>query len=218
MSKLTLINKIIEDENVITLHFKSDKKINYQSGYYTRLFIPSLLLQFHKPAREITIASAPFEDNIMFSINTKSNSLFQQKIKNIQIGDQVHMIRNSGHIALPSQASKIVMIAQGVGITPFRSMILDSFHSNYGHRITLIHVNNGKYLYQDELSKFDFEQHRIKRSEFIQTLQKTISINQESTFYIGGSTDFVQSVNKTLIENGINNSKIQLDKFKGLKE
>jgi glycine betaine catabolism B len=218
MAKITLIQKIQESANIVTLVFETKDKVEFKSGFYTHFFILPLIWKFHKPGRRLSFASAPYEDNIMFSINTKSNSLFQQAIQNMKTGDVVHIVKNQGHISLPETKSQIIMIAQGVGITPFRSMILDSVHNKLEHQITLIHVDRDKYLYQKELEKLPIIQHRITREDFESTAQKTISLNNQAIIYLAGTSQFVKSTQKMLIQFGVPKSKIKLDAFESLKE
>jgi ferredoxin-NADP reductase len=216
MAKLILTHKKQEYKDVVTLTFSTKNKPNFQSGYYTHLFIPSLVWKFHKPGRELTFASPPNEEEIMFSINTKSNSLFQQAIKKLEIGDSVHIFRHQGHIVLPKNPSNIVMIAQGVGITPFRSMILDSLYRKLGNNITLIHVARN-YLYEDELSKLPVIQYRVTREKLEQTITKVIQTNPDSICLVAGSKDFTTEIANFLMIQGVPNKQILKDTFKGLK-
>jgi glycine betaine catabolism B len=217
MYKITLKSKTIEYDQVFTLVFESKSKIQFKAGQYTPMLIPSLFLNFHKPVRPFSIASAPGEENIIFSINTKSNSKFQQKIQNMKIGDSVYLIVIKGHLAEIYSEDNVIMIAQGIGITPFRSMILDNFKRKLNAKISLIHIANSNFLYDQELKKYPFSQYRIARNQSDKTIKDEYHKNPEAKIYVAGSTNFVNQINQYLEALGVHKDKIFLDNFKGSK-
>lgn len=210
----TLKTRTHQYGDVYTFIFEKPEELTYSSGNYVHIHIPTVEPPY-RSVREMSFASAPQDPDIAFSITTESKSHWQLKLLELKPGDTIWLFKIKGHLATPGDGV-VVMIAQGLGVTPFRSIIREHFETNSNVTPILIHVGRDNYLYADEFSKLPFEQHRIVREELNTTLDTTITNNRNALYMIAGSPAFIETTYKVLKEKDISEGNIQTDTFKGL--
>jgi ferredoxin-NADP reductase len=210
----TLKSRIHEYGNVYTFIFNKPQGFTFTSGSYVHIHLPEVQPPY-RSVREMSIASSPQDSDINFSITTESKSHWQTKLLALQPGDTIEVFKIKSHLVTPYNGV-VVMIAQGIGTTPFRSIIREHFEANSAITPILIHIGRGNHLFKDELSKLPFEQHRIVREELDITLNTIIINNKNAVYMIAGSPAFIETTQRILNEKNIFESNIQSDIFKGL--
>jgi ferredoxin-NADP reductase len=136
----------------------------FEAGQFVGVRLPDLEL----PAdgsddgeRMLSIASAPHDDHLMIALRMR-DSAFKQHLARAPVGEQgvqVELSPAMGELVLPQECPQgIVMIAGGIGITPFYSMLRHLWHRrSLGHvvpQITLLFANRNKTatVWQEELN------------------------------------------------------------------
>ena len=212
--KLAFVERRHEYGEVYTYVFRSHEKISFEPGQYghVRLFgMP----EGEKAVREFSFASAPDESDILFGVDARSGSAYQKRLHELQVGEEVGLFKIKGHMPWPPVGySDVVMIAGGVGVTPFRSQLLDLSHKKLPITSTLIHTSRDEYLYGSELSNIANEYYAIRQEGLTETLSKTVKTHTGAMYFIAGSIGFVEAVNDILHTAGI--TAIRSDTFKGL--
>ncbi len=122
----TLISKKDICPRLSTFTFKKPKDFKYQPGQFVILETPSLSkLGPQEATRSMSLASAPFEKNLLFLMTT-SQSKFKQALSSFSPGDLIKFKGPFGHLSPPDQLTQpLVFIAGGVGIAPFRGIVKD---------------------------------------------------------------------------------------------
>ncbi len=200
--------------DIHTFIFERPKELIFKTGNFVHIRIPTVLAP-DKQTRKLSIASAPDDTEIVFSTTVKSNSQWKKRFLELQAGDYVEVYKIKGYLETPP-AGTLVMIAGGIGITPFRSIIRNHFHNPTSLELILIHLGREHYLYTDELLPLQFEQHRITREQSDETLSLMSVDHADATYMIAGAPAFVDDITKLLKEKGILEEKIQTDSFDGL--
>jgi ferredoxin-NADP reductase len=91
--------------------------------------------------RSFSIASGPDEDMLMVATRMRDTA-FKRVLKTLPLGTAVKIKGPSGDLILPGDATRsIVFLAGGIGITPFRSMLVDAAHRHLPHRLFLFYSN-----------------------------------------------------------------------------
>jgi ferredoxin-NADP reductase len=94
--------------------------------------------------RSFSIASAPDEDTLMVATRTRDTA-FKRVMKTMPIGAAVTIEGPSGDLTLPAHSARpVVLLAGGIGITPFRSMLVHASRASREkppHRMFLFYSN-----------------------------------------------------------------------------
>lgn len=213
---LTLLERRHAHSSIDTYIFKSENPIIFEAGEYAHLRISGLPAD-KKSVREFSFASAPHDSEIWFGIDSRSNSPYQQALQRLQPGDTVSLFKIKGHMHWPPTAvSDVVMIAGGVGVTPFRSQLRDFVERSIPISPTLIQVASGDFLYGEEFREMPIDYAPIRRGELSDRILRVGQEHPQAMYYIAGSSLFVHTVTEMLSALGIH--RVESDEFKGLLE
>lgn len=172
-----------------------------------------------------SISSSPTEGDLKITFR-EGISEFKKALQAVQANDRLFISQygNDYDFQLKKNQSS-VLIAGGVGIAPFRSMLKEMVDSSDRNEVTLIYLNqNETFLFRDELDTWSKQLpnlsivyistkdlNRKKREKLIDSLIK--SPNQ--TFYISGPPGMVESNEHFLIDRGVKIRDIRIDSFGG---
>lgn len=181
--------------------------------------------------RAFSLASSPTEDFLMISIKM-TGSGFKEKLDALE-GQEVTITGPFGRFVFEEgkkQNHSHVMIAGGIGVTPFRSMIKYATDKSLDDRIILLYSNKteGDISFLEELKHM---QNQNKNLSIVHTLTQTESsdyrtgridenlIREEvddiknSIFYVCGPPVMVDTMVQMLKEMGI--KEIRFERFVG---
>lgn len=212
--RLTLIERRSEYPGADTYVFKSHNPIPYEAGQYAHVRLFGMPPE-EKAVREFSFASAPHEKSIWFGV-AASESPYQKKLRSLEVGDEVGIFKIKRHMLWPPVETDVVMIAGGIGITPFRSFLADRAEKKIPIRASVIHAGNGGFLYEKDISKLADEYLKTGRERFPGVLSETAHRQADGAYYVAGSPGFVDSVVRMLRQEGV--TRIESDTFKGLAE
>jgi ferredoxin-NADP reductase len=178
---------------------------NYLAGQYIKVYVEC---NEDKRFREMNLTSIPSDNYLSFAFIYRDTPW-----KNSIMNASYVLIKGPyGTFVLPDKHSRIAMIALGIGITPFVSMIRYSNAVNM-HEITLFYI--GEYVsYLDELGNNKRFKLITCNSNDINSYIKHIKKNTDY-FYIAGKADDVRAVKHMLIRDGIDASIIKTQEFTG---
>src|SRR4051812_5536799 len=122
--KLRFLSSKEEAEDVYSFRFEPSEAVNWQPGQYMHYVLPLTNPDEKGNERWFTISTAPFEKHIQ--ITTRFDNLplssFKQYLMSLKDGDQIDSDGPKGTFTLREGDFYHVLIAGGIGITPFRSM------------------------------------------------------------------------------------------------
>jgi ferredoxin-NADP reductase len=91
--------------------------------------------------RHFSIASAPFEDTLMIATRMR-DSAFKRVLKTLPLGTEVKIEGPFGSLRLHNNAARpAVVLSGGIGITPFRSILLQAAKAKRSHQIFFFYTN-----------------------------------------------------------------------------
>lgn len=219
---------------LIVLHDKLEQT-GYRSVFFARpvgfIFEAGDWIDIRFVGRELaggvtySISSAPTESEIRITFR-EGLSEFKKALQVTQPDDRLFIPQygNDYDFQLKKNQSS-VLIAGGVGIAPFRSMIKEMFDSKSANTVTLLYLNlNEHFLFKDELDSWaqalpnltiayisTKEINRKKREKILLSLIK----NTNQNFYISGPPAMVESNEHLLIDAGVQIKDIRIDSFGG---
>ena len=212
---LTLVHRTHEYDETYTYCFRPERSFAFTAGQYAHIRVPNVP-EGEKAVRELSFASAPQDELLQFGIDARSGSGYQQALKALEPGDTVQLFKIRGHMTWPPPVADAVMIAGGVGVTPFRSMLRDAAQQQRVTSTTLIHVARSTHLYGDELAQLASAYYAIARARLQEVLDAATKSHPDAHYYLAGSSTFVVEVADMLAKRKIDT--IERDVFTGLEE
>jgi len=90
--------------------------------------------------RTFSIADAPGKERLLIATRDRG-SAFKRSLIEAPLGTALELDGPYGSFTLPNKPSDVFLLAGGIGVTPFRSMIEDTRERSLDHTLTLIHSN-----------------------------------------------------------------------------
>jgi ferredoxin-NADP reductase len=186
--------------------------------------------------RGFSIASGPHEETLMVATRMRDTA-FKRVLKNMPIGTAVKIEGPSGDLTLPNNSKRaVVLLAGGIGITPFRSMLVRAAKEKLPHRIFLFYSNrrpeDAPFL--EELQILERENPNYKLIASMTEMEKsqqpwngeTGLINQEMLgrhlksaetpiYFIAGPPAMVKGLHAMLNKAGVDDDDIRSEEFAG---
>jgi len=216
--------------------FTSDRPFTFRPGQYMEWTLGHKYCDNRGNRRYFTIASAPTESDVRFGIKFyEPMSTLKRALAGMKDGDTISASHIAGGFVLPkNKDKKLVFIAGGIGITPFRSMIHYLLDMKERRDITLFYANRtvADIAYKDIFDRAQIELgiktvHVISDEETVpedmhtgfvtkEMIQNEVQDYAECVFYISGPRGMVTAFKKVLREEmGISKSRIKSDFFPG---
>ena len=91
--------------------------------------------------RGFSINSAPDDPGLMFTTRLRDTA-FKRVLQKVPFGTEMKVEGPFGNLTLHNDTSRpAILLAGGIGITPFRSMVRRAAHERLPHRIVLFYAN-----------------------------------------------------------------------------
>jgi ferredoxin-NADP reductase len=142
--------------NVWLYTFKPTAPLNWIAGQFIRVELPHDLPDDEGTKRQFTIASAPSDGTIQIATRLTS-STFKQALHSLPAGGQINLVDlPAGDFIWPADHTRaLVLAAQGIGITPIRSLFRQRLHEGRPLTATLIYANLTPGIpFEDELTQW----------------------------------------------------------------
>lgn len=224
---LTLFNKVPRTADVTSFYFKPQIPVKWEAGQYMHFTLPHDNPDDRGTSRFFTISSAPFEENIMLTtrFTGDTSSTFKNALLKMEIGQNISALMPQGEFVIKDFAKNYVFIAGGIGITPFRSILLDlDFNKKLSNmEIFLIYSNRSNdIVFKEEFDSLGLKNPILKVRYVIspeicniELIKNTISDFQGKIYYISGPINMVKSIEDALSKAGIEDDRIKKDYFPG---
>jgi ferredoxin-NADP reductase len=136
--------------------------------------------------RALSLASAPDEPALMIATRIRDTA-FKRTLKGLQPGAEVKIEGPFGSMTLHRKTNRpAVILAGGIGITPFRSMIVQATEANTGHSLFLFYSNR-----RPEDAAFLAELQELARQHKNLTLVATMTNLEKSRAGWSGETGYI---------------------------
>jgi ferredoxin-NADP reductase len=232
-----LLNRVEVAEGTMAFHFEKPPGFDFkpgQSADLTLLNPPETDSEGN--VRTFSIASAPFEDQLMF-VTRMRDTAFKRSLKKVPLGTVVKMDPAMGSFTLHKNAAKpAVFLAGGIGITPFSSIVRQADHDRAPQKLYLFYSNrlpeetcfievlqnlektNPKFSFIATMTDvprskktWNGETRRINRD----MLSKYLDDLRGPIYYIAGPPGMVGGMRKMLVESGVDEDDTRTDEFAG---
>jgi ferredoxin-NADP reductase len=186
--------------------------------------------------RAFTISSAPRENVIQITTRLRDTA-FKRVLQQIPVGTEVKVEGPFGDLRLHNAARPAVLLAGGIGITPFRSILVERIGGgSLPYRVVLLHANR-----RPEDAAFADELRALERADpnlvFVPTMTAMADSAQSwdgerghideamvarhlggaagPIYYIAGPVAMVEGMRAMLVASGVDEDDIRTEEFTG---
>ena len=235
----TFFTRVLENREVArgtqVLTLEKPSGFSFVAGQYSVLSTVELMAPDPKgPHRCMSIASAPFEEHLLFAMRL-SESGYKQTIAKLLPGDRIEVGAPLGHTTLiPEDPRPVVFLIGGIGITPARSILFQANHDRDDREFFLFYSNYDREdaAFWEELEHFPFLRYRFiptltdsklgmeswgGERGFISRalLEKYLPDIRTPLYYLVGTLGFTAAMTSILMEAGVQKTAIRQDPFIG---
>lgn len=127
----------------VAFHLRKPPGFAFRPGQAIDLVLPAPVdgADAGAAAHAFSIVSAPFEDELVIATRMR-DSAFKRALAALPLGAPVQVEGPMGSLGLPRDRTRAaVLVAGGIGITPFVSMLRQAAHDALAQRLVLLYSN-----------------------------------------------------------------------------
>ena len=214
-------------EGTMAFRFEKPAGFAFKAGQSANFALLEPPAEPNSARRTFSLASAPYEKELMVATRMREGSHFKRALKALPAGAKVKLVGPAGNMTLhddPARAA--VFIAGGIGITPFRSMLLQADHERLEHRLYLAYSNRRREhaAFLDELQALERRNTRFRLLAPMtdaegmldeEKLKRFVGDAPSPVYYLAGPPAMVQAMKAILARNGVAPDDVRSEEFFG---
>jgi ferredoxin-NADP reductase len=222
--KFTLSATKQEANDTFSFIFAPEQPLQWKAGQLLRYELNHTNPDDRGVERFFSIASAPHEKHVMVTTRfAPKSSSFKKALRKLRPGDAIEAHDLEGDFVVDDSEKTFVFIAGGIGITPFRAILLDLDHNKKPLNVQLLYANSDNdFPYRKELEAL-----RTRRPEFRidyvvspnrldeKSIAQLVPDIEKPMLYVSGPEPMVQSMDEILKKIGVPEKRIKNDFFPG---
>ncbi|WHY77825.1 FAD-dependent oxidoreductase [Neobacillus sp. WH10] len=222
--EIVFIESYKESVDVYTFIFEKEKDLKWKAGQHGVFSI--LHKTIKKPTRPFSVASAPSESMLKLSMKISDNpSDFKRAMLELKQGMKISMRGPIGPLYIDDNSPSL-LIAGGIGITPFRSIVkeIENEGNESANQISLLYIDSkGSFIYKDELNELSKNtsinvSYLTSREDLYKEVDHFSSkYRNTAKYYLGGSKTMVDTITSYLKKKQVFKRNIKKDVFIGYK-
>jgi ferredoxin-NADP reductase len=213
----TLSSRLIavkeEYPGVKTLRLKTPEDFTFLPGMWILLFFP----EEPKKSRAYSLATSPLEKGYVEISFARAGDL-TDRLYELKPGQSIGLRGPFGRWTLQEDSSHAVLISEGTGIAPFRSMCRYVTGRKLDIRLTLLYASRNKeeQLYSSEYAEWRRQGFAVHASSgdplSIEDVEKAVP-DLKADFYLCGDASFINGISESLRKKGVAKDRIYYEKW-----
>jgi ferredoxin-NADP reductase len=222
--KFTLRATKQEVNDTFSFIFAPEQPLLWKAGQLLRYVLNHANPDDRGVERFFSIASAPHEKHVMLTTRFASkSSSFKKAFRKLRPGDAIEAHDLEGDFVVDDSMKTFVFIAGGIGITPFRAILLDLDYNKKPLNVQLLYANSdNNFVYREELEALR-TRHPEFRIDYIvspnridqKSIPQLVQDIEKPMLYVSGPEPMVESMDETLKKIGVPEKRIKNDFFPG---
>lgn len=223
--KLTLRERTPETPTCENFFWEPETPIDFTPGQYLRWLLPQENPDDRGTSRFFSIASSPTEELIRLTTKfSPKSSTFKQSLQLLKLGDSIDTAGPMGKFVLDANpGDEVVLVAGGIGITPYRSMLKYMHDSRSFIPVHLIYACRSpeEAAFKPFLEELKSQHHDLTITYDFgsvltgQTIKRLSGDGPAKTIYLSGPQPMIEALKSQLLELGHQESHIKTDYFPG---
>lgn len=211
-----------ESENVYTFVFEKEKDLSWKAGQYGLFSITHKKIK--NATKPFSVASAPSENVIKITTLIRDEpSDFKKALLELKQGMKVSMSGPLGPFYLKDN-SPALLIAGGIGITPFRSIVkqMEAAGVESGQKISLLYMDSQRsHLFNHEFDEITANTpisitYLDSRDELRKEMNKFVELYKDNgKYFVAGPKSMVDSIVDYLKSKNVSKRNVTKDIFFG---
>lgn len=221
---MKLISRKQELEGVYSFIFQPEEPVIWEPGQYMHYALGHPDMDSRGNERWFTISAAPYEQNIMLTTRmaVEEGSSFKRALLELEIGEEVEAEGPKGDFTIEKGDHQHILIAGGIGITPYRSMLVQLAHDRKDLPIELFYANRDQmFIFGEQLKAIEQKNKNFHIRTFIgneritkQDVAEYVD-KQNTIFYISGPRPLVENYQQLVESLKVPAKRIKTDYFPG---
>lgn len=218
-TKMTLLGKKQLSPTTYEFIFQPERRLSFEAGQYIELTVPGVKFDSRGNRRTFTIASSPREESIHIGVKFfEKSSNYKKQLQKLEKGSTVHGAHVAGNFVLPvDTTTPIILVAGGVGITPFIAFLEDVYANGIYPPLQLHHfiADENEKIYIDTIQRA--QENGVGVTYHVgsdaRLTPEYIAQNSAASWYISGPPGMVRAYKKQLKHADV--SSVKVDYFSG---
>ncbi|MFT4213398.1 MAG: hypothetical protein QM622_01290 [Microbacterium sp.] len=189
---LTLESISESGAGVTEFTFQPTHAITFRAGQAGVLIVPG------GGANPFTLSGDANVNRVSIATSLRSGSRFKTALARLRPGERTHLLAAIGAAVNPTAGRHEVMIAQGIGITPF----LAAARTYRTMDATLLQVG-GAAFFDETAAAVRGARHASHRDGLAQAVEATLREHADAHWSISGRSDFVGDITRHLTTSGV---------------
>lgn len=205
---------------ILGVRLRMPAHYEFAAGQYVWLVMPNMHADDRGNRRAFSIASAPNSSGDILLITKKGSSAFKQALVSMETGAEVEMLGPFGQAFTlhDSTAQQLVMVAGGVGVAPFLSVLLSADARLTSKEVTLVYsVHQGeKHACEQELQELAESQpwfHLELRHSRFSFSSISNQVKADAEWWVCGPQGMIDSVFAELTAHAVLATQIKFEQF-----
>lgn len=230
------LNERIEiAKDTLEFRFEKPEGFSFKAGQFADIsLINPPEMDDEGNTRTFSIATAPHEPFIAVASRMRG-SAFKRFLKKAPPGTKVTLDGPMGAFTLGDDERPAILLAGGIGITPFRSIALDAAKRELGKRVALFYSNrtpedapyldelgalaakNPRFTFVPTMTKLPAGANWTGERGYItkEMIVKHVEELDKAIYYIAGPQTFILAMKNTLESSGVERKDIKIEEFGG---
>ena len=223
--KLTLVERKKLFDDVETFYFEPEQPVEWQPGQYMHYVLPHPNQDDRGQERWFTISNPPYAKNISITtrFTDKDGSSFKHALQDMKIGGSVEADGPKGKFVLEDNGKKSILVAGGIGVTPYHSMLLQMDHDGQDIDLELLYANrDDNFVFGDEFAALQTKHPNFKFHKFVgerhieESDLKPYADEPDTIIYLSGPEPMVENYEEVLKEKlKVPEERVKTDFFPG---